>query len=81
MQQIDPKDFRIKPLQVILYLIVTGCLIFICMMNGFSLLSASFMALGVMIVLILMEYLIIGYLEKRRDDKEWEARQKNNSKE
>lgn len=72
MQQIDPNDFRIKPLQIVLYFIVTGTLIFLGLMNGFSLLSASLMALGVMIVLILAEYLIIGYLEKRRDDKEWD---------
>lgn len=45
---------------------------FLCLMNGFSLLSASLMSLGVMIALILLEYLIIGFLEKRQEDKEWE---------
>ncbi|MCQ2242866.1 MAG: hypothetical protein MJZ32_01255 [Bacteroidaceae bacterium] len=72
MQQINPNDFRIKPLQIILYFIVTGTLMFLCLMNGFSLLSASLMSLGVMIALILLEYLIIGFLEKRQEDKEWE---------
>lgn len=72
MQQIDPNDFRIKPMQIVLYFIVLGSLLFLGLINGFSLLGASLMALGVMLLLILAEYLIIGYLEKRRDDKEWD---------
>lgn len=72
MQQIDPNDFRLKPLQIILYFIVTGTLIFIFLNLNFALWQASLMALGVMILLILGEYLLIGYLEKRREDKEWD---------
>jgi len=72
MQQIDPNDFRLKPMQIILYFIVTGGLIFIFLSFNFKLWQASLMSLGIMILLILMEYLIIGYLEKRRDDKEWD---------
>lgn len=80
MQKIDPNDFRVKPLQIVLYFIVLGTLLFLGLMNGMPLLSASLMSLGVMIVLILAEYLIIGYLEKRRDDKEWDEQHGINNK-
>lgn len=72
MQKIDPNDFRIKPLQIFLYAIVAGGIMFLCLMNGFNLLSASLMTLGIMLALILFEYLFVGYLEKRQEDREWD---------
>lgn len=72
MQQIDPNDFKLKPLQIILYFIVIGGLIFIFLNLNFLLWQACLMTMGVMLLLILGEYLLIGYLEKRRDDKEWD---------
>lgn len=72
MQKIDPNDFRIKPMQIVLYFIAIGGLIFIFLNLNFLLWQACLMAMGVMLLLILAEYLIIGYLEKRRDDKEWD---------
>lgn len=72
MQQIDPNDFKLKPLQIILYFIVIGGLIFIFLNLNFLLWQACLMSMGVMLLLILGEYLLIGYLEKRRDDKEWD---------
>ncbi|MCF0202710.1 MAG: hypothetical protein HUK08_05030 [Bacteroidaceae bacterium] len=70
MQNINPNDFKIKPLQVVLYFIVMGALMVLCLMNGFSLIGASLMSLGTMVLLILTEYLIVGWLEKRRDERE-----------
>ncbi len=72
MQKINPDDFRIKPMQIILYLIVAGGIMFLCLMNGFTLLGASLMTLGVMVALILFEYLLVGFLEKRQADREWD---------
>ena len=63
MNQIDPNDFKLKPSQIILYFIATGLLLVLFLMNDFPLLGASLMALGVMIILILLEYLIVDIIE------------------
>ena len=66
MNQIDPNDFKLKPSQIILYFIATGLHLVLFLMNYFPLLCASLMALGVMIILILLEYLIVDIIEKRK---------------